>query len=334
MIDGYLKATFGEDITQEPFGDELKLPLIIRDTYDFSRLEIKGCHCVVLHYKGIYLSTDRIKAHFRIIKNTLHHHLQIILWFDSLTTNQRKNLIKENIAFIVPPKQIFLPFLYLKIDDTVTMPKHDTTTQFTTAMQCVYIWLFFHDPMPISNEQISSSLRISRMTVTRAFQYFQTHGLVNTLGTATRAKRTRCALEVFWQEGRKQLCTPVMRTFFCKRAALSEITAYAAAETALSSFSMLNAPSLETFAVDAGEALKIKHDLMEARADLEGVDHVQLQIWKYDPGLFASVDMNSTPVSGNVDIVSLYASLLDADDVRVADAADDMMKGYIANARN
>ena len=91
---------------------DLHLPLALKRLYSYAALNINTVPCIIIQTKGNNTLTQ-IKKHTRILENKLKQH---IVWhLDEAQYYTLQGMMKSNIAFIVPNRQIHLPFLFTSL---------------------------------------------------------------------------------------------------------------------------------------------------------------------------------------------------------------------------
>jgi predicted DNA-binding protein YlxM (UPF0122 family) len=333
-IEQYLQDMLDDDIRVKPFQDVAHIPLAYQNLYEFYQTRINDVPCLILYYRDHYLSVEKMKKHFDRIQGSISESFYYIIWFDALSSVQRKKLFKAGIAFIVPEQQVYLPFLFLNIQNKIMSISFVERNTFLASTQCVYIWLFYHGDMSHTIKEIAQALKLSMMSVSRAMKDLEQRKLVKTQGEATRIKRIRINLEGYWAKGKSYLVSPIVKTMYTD----TDISEYAfvffASETALSRMSMLSYPAIETVAIYEKETPLVSKFLYGSPNDLVTEQYKEVQIWKYDPSLFLVNKTAGGATIHEVDPISLFASLQHSNDVRIQNAIEKMMEDVIKNDRS
>ena len=286
------------------------LPLAFMGDYDFYRGEVLDKKFLVFHFKGEYLSVPRLKKHFEIIPGLLGITVPCCLWFDKVSSARRERLIKNNIPFFVDEKMVFLPFLGTRLEKRQDPGHKPLAEKFTTAEQCVFLWILYNRTPECPINRIISDLKLSQATVARALLLLMQYGLLTFKGKGTRKKYFRIEAKQFWETGKKYLQTPVQRKLFCVDLAPTDtMETFTAGEDALAEMTMLQPPDHQCKAVYKKYFDKIKGSAVASPEMLSTENYVIVELWNYDPGLFAKTCPDSPSKSGIVDIFSLYASL-------------------------
>ena len=307
-----------------------KLPLAFMGDYDFYRGKILNKEFLVFHFKGDYLSIPRLQKHFEIIPRFLGITVPCSLWLDKVSSARREHLINNAIPFFVDEKMVFLPFLGTQLEKRQDAALKPLADKFTTAEQCVFLWILHNKTSECPINRIRNDLKLSQATVARAMLLLMQYGLLTFRGKGTRKKYFRIEAKQFWETGKKYLQTPVQKRFFLEDIALIRtMEAFTAGEDALAEMSMLEVPEHQCKAVYKKSFDQLKGSVAASPDMLRSENYVIVELWNYDPGLFAKTCPDSSSKSGIVDIFSLYASLENlTEDVRIEKELEKLMEDF------
>ena len=307
-----------------------KLPLAFMGDYDFYRGKILNKEFLVFHFKGDYLSIPRLQKHFEIIPRFLGITVPCSLWLDKVSSARREHLINNAIPFFVDEKMVFLPFLGTQLEKRQDAALKPLADKFTTAEQCVFLWILHNKTSECPINRIRNDLKLSQATVARALLLFTKYGLLTFRGKGTRKKYFRIEAKQFWDTGKKYLQTPVQKRFFLEDIALIRtMEAFTAGEDALAEMTMLAVPEHQCKAVYKKSFDQLKGSVVASPDMLRSENYVIVELWNYDPGLFAKTCPDSSSKSGIVDIFSLYASLENlTEDVRIEKELEKLMEDF------
>ena len=307
-----------------------KLPLAFMGDYDFYRGKILNKEFLVFHFKGDYLSIPRLQKHFEIIPRFLGITVPCSLWLDKVSSARREHLINNAIPFFVDEKMVFLPFLGTQLEKRQDAALKPLADKFTTAEQCVFLWILHNKTSECPINRIRNDLKLSQATVARALLLFTKYGLLTFRGKGTRKKYFRIEAKQFWDTGKKYLQTPVQKRLFLEDIALIRtMEAFTAGEDALAEMTMLEVPEHQCKAVYKKSFDQLKGSVVASPDMLRSENYVIVEIWNYDPGLFAKTCPDSSSKSGIVDIFSLYASLENlTEDVRIEKELEKLMEDF------
>lgn len=296
-----------------------KVPLAFMEDYDFYRGKILDKEFLVFHFKGDYLSIPRIQKHLEILPGFLGVEDRCVLWLDKVSSARREHLIKNAIPFFVDEKMVFLPFLGTQLEKRRDAAIKTLADKFTAAEQCIFLWILHNKTPECPISRIMNDLKLSQSTVARALLLLMQYGLLSFRGKGTRKKYFRIEAKQFWESGKKYLQTPVQKRLFLEDIALIHtMEAFTAGEDALAELSMLEVPEHQCKAVYKRCFDKLEGSSVASPDMLRSENYVIVELWNYDPGLFAKTCPDSASKSGIVDIFSLYASLENlTEDVRI-----------------
>jgi DNA-binding MarR family transcriptional regulator len=312
-IEKYLEEVFIEKSIIKEYSLINHVPLYLVNEYDFLQTNIHGNNCTLMEIKSNRIISEKILKNLKKL-NEIDGNKKILV-FNELRSNQRKNLIKNRIAFIVPGKQIYLPFIYLEFIEKAGI-EIDAVEKFTAAQQVVYLYILNQGEEVIPVELVKA-LDLSMSSVNRAIRQLVQLGLIIESGNATRKKYKRIGRYEYWEKGRFFLISPVQRVEYIKELPVG-VDLFFSHDSALSKISMLNDSNNATYAVKKKEFKKIGRNLLLKDYELDSINYVRIEIWKYDPGLFSTSDI--------VDIFSLYAAYKGENDPRVDNELEELIK--------
>lgn len=237
---------------------------------------------------------------------------------DELPRYVRQSLVKRQIPFVVPGSQLYWPELGAVVQNQRTKAKTVAVTTVSPATQVLLIaGLVGAVEDGVNVSLLARRLGYTAMTMSRAVSELEASALV----TVLRRGRERTLVfgkdrHALWQTALPYLRNPIRETVRVKERELPERHRLLAGETALATMSMLVPPKEPVYALGRDD-WKLLDEQME-RIPIEDDGTCRVQIWRYDPGMFAT--------QGRVDCFSLYLSLMDEHDDRVQLALDEMME--------
>lgn len=311
----FIKATFGINCTIEK--TKVKgLALYMTDGREFYMVNMDGLSFLLVKISG----KDRFGAialEKQLSLFTKVMNCEVAYFFESMTKLQRDSLIARRIPFISGTDQIYLPFLGIVLRNNLRAGNDTPSGKMMPATQCLFLYLLYHNQQYVLKKQAAEELGLTRTSITRASEQLKGMELITeeVCGKEIHMKTSLSGYELY-QKAKTYLITPVSRRIYVDRADVHG-EKMLAGESALSRESMLGAPKYETFAIYKKDD-QIK-DLNEVDIQWqENKDIVQIEIWKYNPLLFAA--------DGMVDPVSLALSLSDNQDERVQGELESYME--------
>ena len=171
---------------------------------------------------------------------------------------------------------------------------------------------------PVTPKELAKQLGYTAMTMSRALDEIEG----NQLGTIKREGHERLLLpeinRVLWTRVQPFLKNPVRDVVRIREENLPRNLRLAAGTTALAQWSMLNPPKEPVYAMGRQDWKKLSSKVETIPVEDDGT--CQVQLWRYDPRLFAQNQ------KGSVDPFSLYLSLRQNGDERIESALVEMME--------
>ena len=310
-MENYLRSVFGDEIRVET--TNLTLPLYLKEQYNIFYLYILDKQVAVMQLRDKWPVITNVKKHITIVEKLCQ--MKAVLLLEYITSNLRKKLIQEKIQFIVPDKQIFMPYCGIDLSEKYSKPMIKSES-FSAKTQMLFIALCYDRKIADdSYSDIAKRLKTNKMTISRAANELDNLGIIKTAtnGTAKLICLDKYGKELF-ESGKDYLTSPIAKSILVKSDNVSGLCA--AGMTALSLLTMISDNS-RTYAIDKNRGKDFVAYSEEYRDDS---DISTVELWKYDPELFSK---NNT-----VDFISLYASLKNNDDERVQIALEELEDNY------
>lgn len=316
MLD-YLNQTLGLSATVTPWAEEKNLPLYLRSGRKYSLLHIGGLECVLIETDEDSFNLSAFRKQMRKLPAKPEH---VVLCFEHLNSRRRKALIEAGMPFIVPESQVYLPFLGIVLQERMrsikVIPERLSPSAQFVLLCLIYEW----DIQPIRKIDLAKRLELSAMNVTRAVQELEALELV-IVEKAGRSDYVSAANsgKFLYEKALPYMIDPVKKQV-CVRKKDIVSNLPLAGEDALAAHSMLNRPQLECRAISRKNYKALGEVEVIDPSWSTSQDHIQLQIWKYDPEPLAH--------QHTVDMISLALSLRENGDERVERAVEEMLEGY------
>ncbi|MCH9626397.1 MAG: hypothetical protein S4CHLAM2_00190 [Chlamydiales bacterium] len=310
VLRDYLVEVLDLQVKIQPWEERDVLPFFLIDTYDFYETSfLKRSSLLVVAKEGVELTPVTIKKHFEQIRKRT---TRLCVFVQSGTTfYNRKRLIEQRISFIIPGNQLYLPELGIELRDYFHKEKADKN-HLSPATQTVLIYVLMDQRGgALTPSQLSGQLGYTPMTMSRAFDELESKGI----GKIDRKGKERLlsfkeSKKEIWGKARPLMRDPVKRQVWAK----GEKPKLIAGISALAKETLLAHPSIPIYAVSLDERKRMEITELPNRDDAE----FELEIWHYDPGLFAN--------RGTVDPFSLYLSLKESEEERVEIALEGIME--------
>jgi hypothetical protein len=320
--EAYAEDAFGVTLALEPIQPP-SLPFYIVDRYRLWRGDLFGRACLFMapDPNEIHKGLGEVARHRATVCNQLHADL-VVLLFEALPPRQRRKLVADRIAFMVPGAQLYVPELFLEFrEGRVSKPPITRAPdRLSPTAQMVTIAALLDRQVEDKNATaLARTLGVAAMSMIRAFDELQAAGIADT----HRVGRERTLYlntkgRDLWTRVEPLLQSPVRKVRHVFIPYPDRFPGVIAGESALANYTALASPRIQTQAVAGADWNRLvrEHALIDKPDHGEGED---IQTWAYDPAVFAE--------RMTVDRVSLYLSMRDHADERVAQAAEQLLEG-------
>ena len=309
----YITEILGLPVIRAEWKQQDRLPFFLIEKYKYEQVTLGDTVCLFLHPQEELDTVNAIEKHFRRIGELCE--CPMVLEMPVLTSRRRKTLIEARIPFVIPGKQIYLPFL-----GTMLTEKCDAETTGIgpdklrpSAQQLLFAMIFDGcQPMPLA--PLAKRFQVSAMTITRAADQLCKTDLIKKIGMGSGAQKmliTEYSPKELYQKMRPYLIQPVRKTVYIDKADVHP-EMFPAGLFALSEMSMLNPPAIQTWGT---VRLSLEKGSYTGTL-LDTNKQCALQVWKYDPRMISQTKM--------VDVLSLALSLAEDEDERTQQCLEEL----------
>lgn len=317
MIAKMLKSAFGLNCKTEKVIVK-GLALYLTAGREFFKVEMEGQSFVL-----VKLSADdrfgaiALQKQLVLLRNAMS--CEVAFSFANITKLQREALIAKKIPFVAESDQIYLPFLGIMLRNNLKYSV-EVAGKMMPATQCLFLYLLHNNQNEyVLKKDAAEALGLTKTTITRASEQLKAMGLIieEACGKEIHMKTVKTGYELYLL-ARPFLVSPVQRSIYTEKNSSFEKLVLAG-ESALSKKSMLGEPRYKTFAIYKGDEYVKEIEEIDIKWQ-EDVEVVRLEMWKYNPELFAK--------EGMVDLVSLALSLSENEDERVQGELERVLEEY------
>ncbi len=308
----YVEKTFGSKMSVRDWKEQNNLPLILREQYVFLIIRLFDSDHLVFIETGETGNTPAVIAkHCRML--TDYWDKGIVYSRGTLSSTDRARLIQAKIPFIIPHRQLYLPFIGIDMKELFPSGKKMTDTLSPSAQLLVLGKLYEKNWITESPTGMSEMIGISKMSIGRAFCELEQHGIAS-----VRISGKQKTLEFgshgkgLWEQALPLLKSPVTSSKTVPYAERKDLIL--SGPSALSRYTMLQEPETMTYAVFNRK--KACSNQMERQNGIDDRDMI-IQKWSYDPLLLSS--------EGIVDPLSVYLEFQESDDERVEIILEDLI---------
>lgn len=310
---GYIEEVLGQVPVLHDLSaaEQRSVPLFLRSAYRLVAVELFGCRFIVaINGQTAESATPAEYARqVETLRATLG--IPVALGLRPIPAHVRNRLVRQRVPFVVPGRQLFLPFLAVDLRERESFPHAPSNKVLSDAAQAVLLAHLLGSPVEgIPLRDVAATAGYSAMTLSKVADELVEKGLAFAPREGKhRTLRFSGPRRELWERSLPVLASPIRNRLWAKRGATWPTGGTIAGLTALERYTSVVDDSVPTFAVWRNElrgaiargditVCKIADD---ADALVEG--------WAYAPARLITGD--------TVDRLSLYLSLRESPDERV-----------------
>jgi len=309
----YVKQTLGVDAEPTGWDKEEGLPFFLREAYSFFLLRLMG--------RDFLLMVDRQKS--ETPPASIRKQLEQIrkLWPDEviyvreqITAYNRNRLLQNQIPFVVPGNQLYLPMLAMDLRERFLASRPEVKKLSAVAqvvvLQAVYKHrALFDESMTLT--KWAEELGYTKMSMTRAFRELRTVFEDQQPDEEFRGRE-------LWERLRPFLRSPVRKRRFYAVHETDVTQQVLAGDSALAFYTMMAEPARWTVCMTAERWRAFQEQVVPVELERPEPGCLEVQIWIYAPDLFAR--------NGAADPLSVFLSYEKSTDERVEMALEKMLE--------
>ncbi len=305
----YISRLFGAELALAPFKGVDGLPYLLRGNYDFQLAVLNGQQFILMSDRGkTMLTPGAIAKHIELVSE--YAKLPAVYTAVSMAAYNRDRLLKRHIPFIIPGRQLYLPFLHAAFTESASGAPKEFSGLGTAAQLFILGWLNrkFQEPLSITMAREFSGY--SKISVIRAFDELEYFQLAERQGASRYLVFPPSGREL-WEKAMPLLKNPCRRIVGLDSLP-DALSPRVAGVNALARRTMLAESEPREYAVAVGEFNALSHIQTVPKASAP----VLLQLWTYSPAALTTDE---------VDPFSLYLTLKNEPDERIQIALDELM---------
>ncbi len=283
-----------------------KLPIYLSKAFRFYEAEIAEKKIVLAELLSLKNFTpDQLKKQQHQLGDFCQ--VPVVFLIEHIEAYQRKRLVEKQIPFIVPGKQLYIPNLFIDLNEAKRGRPASHREKLSPAAQCL---LLYHlqvenlDEMQLKN--IAKKMNYSAMTVSRVAKELMQFSLCNIIGTKEKAIDFPQNKKELWNKALTVSTNPVKQKVFVTQLP-NFIQLLYAGETAMEHYTHLNAGKTKTIAISKEKFVQLKKKKLIDGNPYEG--NYLLEVWNYDPELLGK--------GKYADVLSLYLTMKNETDERI-----------------
>lgn len=310
----YIEETLGLPVIPNHEFNSKSLPLYLTEHYQMTSAKIGEIPVVFITPRTDLEQTQVIKKHIhRIEQNTCAN---TVLVLKSVSYYRRKTLIEARIPFVIPNKQLFLPFLGTHIQNQ-PYSEYTPIESMQPSAQALLLFYIYDKRNQLYISEAVKKLEYSAMTISRAVRQLVDLGLMEEYKNGVqKIIHAKCCGKDLFEQALPYCATPVKREIYVSIDTLS-CANLLSGTSALAEHSMLNPEFPVCYGTYYKEKLSGSNHLVDSK------QQCRVQLWKYNPELFRKWTSRNT-----VDPLSLFLSLKDHPDERIEEALEEYIDNF------
>ncbi|MFW7377491.1 MAG: hypothetical protein ACOH5I_01625 [Oligoflexus sp.] len=309
-ISNYLNDATGLNLAIKFKAQNAALPIYLTKLYDYAPADIMGESIVfaILRQTNECPPIPSIKNHLKVIEKNFE--ALAVLVFENRAPRRLNLLVKNNLPYIYLEKEIYLPFIMLKLKSGEDSHNRIERTDLKGLSQAILTHqLIYQDLDNLSLSEISQVLSVPKASLSRALNQLEAHMLCAPSKIGKKKSYRFLNKSDLWRQSYNLLVNPVVKSIAVDQIPM-HLNFIKSGITALSEKTLLDDSNEATVAIHSSLANKIN---LKSSAD----PIIKLEFWSWDPSL--------TAIGGIADPISTYFSLKNTDDERVAIARDEYL---------
>ncbi|MDO6435752.1 hypothetical protein Q4E93_34375 [Flavitalea sp. BT771] len=299
----YLERTLGAAVQMNSAEQSKKarlLPVYLDRSYRFFYGTIQGQTLTfAFATEPDVLTPGRLKKDAAAVANVLGYPVVFVL--ERLEAHHRTRLIQQKIAFLVPGKQLHIPFLVISLTDPEEKFRLPKLEKLRPASQVLLLYHLGKERLDSDNYQtIAQKIGYSAMTVRRAAEELEAYQLARKEGKGEKFIRFAASGRELWDKALTYLASPVKISYAINQLP-KDVMLKKAGITALSNYTELALPAQSSYALYEVQRKAFEKKLQPFEIEYFGGGNIEIEIWNYDPGILSQGD--------SVDPLSLYLSI-------------------------
>lgn len=288
----YIEKTLGLPVIRKPWPNTKKMPYFLTERYEIEQVTIDAVVALFLHPRGELGTIGTLQKHIARLRQ--ESPMPVVLVLETINRYRREALIGAKIPFVVPGRQLYLPFL-----GAVLQERYDAENpglqQLQPSAQVLFFYYLYQKERELYPSKAVADLDYSAMTISRAArQLVQTGFFSERKDGVQKILSSDLPRKALFDEMKPLLIKPVRSKGYL---ALDKLTNdfLIAGESALSRLTMLNRPVVPCYAIEGKKQLVLRPYLIDEKGE------AAVELWKYDPKRLSK--------EGVVDPLSLVMSL-------------------------
>lgn len=304
----FIEKVLGLSVSRQPWEHLQKMPYYIQDRFTIEKVALGNIATLFIYPKTELDHTAALQKHIARIQKA--ESIPVVIVLLSMSRYRRDAFVEARIPFVVPDKQLYLPFVGTYMQERLDS-EEVKLEKFQPATQVLFFYYLYQGKKDMYMSNAVKDLGYSAMTISRAAKQLVQTGFFTESKNGVQKVLTGTVQgrELFYSV-RPALINPVRRRTSVKKTELNN-EYILAGDTAIAKQTMLNDSMFRCYAVVGKQRITELPYAMDANSD------VVVELWKYDPALLSK--------DGMVDPLSLAMSYENEEDERVQEAIEELL---------
>ena len=305
----YIENILGIKVDYQPWSHTEELPYYLLDRYEFLQVTFESVRALFLYPKMELDQLASVKK--QITKIQKIEPIPVVFVLKNISRSRMQYMLLAHLPFIVPDKQIYLPFMGIVLQNRFCA-EIVKTEKLQPSAQVLFFYYIYQKKQQLYMSEAGKDLGFSGMTITRAVRQLEQTSFFTTEKEGVQKILTgKYNAHELYNKMQPYLVSPIRKVIYVdKRIPLPRMQT--AGLSALSEMSMINPPDTPCYAINGKSSRLIGTDvLMDASAQ------VKVELWRYDPDILSG--------NGQVDPLSLAMTLKDDSDERIEEAVEELL---------
>lgn len=304
----FIEKVLGLSVSRQPWEHLQKMPYYIQDRFTIEKVALGNIATLFIYPKTELDHTAALQKHIARIQKA--ESIPVVIVLLSMSRYRRDAFVEARIPFVVPDKQLYLPFMGTYMQERLDS-EEVKLEKFQPATQVLFFYYLYQGKKDMYMSNAVKDLGYSAMTISRAAKQLVQTGFFTESKNGVQKVLTGTVQgrELFYSV-RSALINPVRRRTSVKKTELNN-EYILAGDTAIAKQTMLNDSMFRCYAVVGKQKITELPYAMDANSD------VVVELWKYDPALLSK--------DGMVDPLSLAMSYENEEDERVQEAIEELL---------
>ena len=267
----FIEKVLGLSVSRQPWEHLQKMPYYIQDRFTIEKVALGNIATLFIYPKTELDHTAALQKHIARIQKA--ESIPVVIVLLSMSRYRRDAFVEARIPFVVPDKQLYLPFMGTYMQERLDS-EEVKLEKFQPATQVLFFYYLYQGKKDMYMSNAVKDLGYSAMTISRAAKQLVQTGFFTESKNGVQKVLTGTVQgrELFYSV-RPALINPVRRRTSVKKTELNN-EFILAGDTAIAKQTMLNDSMFRCYAVVGKQRITELPYAMDANSD------VVVELWK------------------------------------------------------